>query len=294
MAAVCLPALSIVAMADGVQIIAASPGSTISYTGTGSPNSDVTMEVSGGYSVGTSNGPDGKKTYKSQLNGIHIPGGQNYFRVDVEPVDTLSVTGSLFGIGHTMQGSVTNHHGSYSMSNVPSGTYNIVVSGIANGSAGSVGIGVKASQKVHCDSEGKFTASINSGGLPSGVYSVKQNGKEVAKVYLGVAAPATPTPTVTPTPLPNSTTNSTNPTNSTAGIVSVTPTASATASTTIAPSNDPSIKATLEPGTPANIVVTEPGEDKGVDWSWVNYVLIGVIIATIAIVAVDFFILKRK
>ncbi len=193
--------LSNVAWSQGTEIIAASPGQTITYQGHGNPGSQVNIEVTASISVGVSNG-----RYISRMNGVNIPGGSR-FSISASPVDSLTVSGSptwAGGLSHSLQGGVKNRVGSASMSNVPGGSYNIVVSGIANGS-GSVAMTVHAFQSQGVGSDGAFTASLSTSGLPSAVYSVRQDGREVAKVYLGVPAPATPTPTVTATPEPSPT-----------------------------------------------------------------------------------------
>jgi hypothetical protein len=189
------------AFAQDVQIISGSPGDTLSLSGTGAPNSQVSLEVSASIGVGTTLSGD-KYYYKSTMSGLHIPGG-NSLSITVSPVDTLTVSGSFPGvpIGMSMDGSVSNHVGTFSRS-VPAGTYNIVVSGIANGSPSSVSMTVRASQPQSVGSDGKFTASISTSGLPSTVYTVTQDGNTVAMVYLGVQAPATPTPTQVPSPSP--------------------------------------------------------------------------------------------
>ncbi len=130
--------------------------------------------------------------------------------ITASPVDTLTVSGSFSGVpvGMSMDGSVSNHVGSFSKS-VPAGTYNIVVTGIANGSPSSVSMTVSASQPQNVGSDGKYTASISTSGLPSTVYTVTQGSTVVAMVYLGVAAPATPAPSATPTPTPSPSANAT-------------------------------------------------------------------------------------
>jgi hypothetical protein len=189
---------------QGVQIISASPGQTITYQGHGSPGSTVNLEVSATVSTGVSN-----NHYVMSMKGVNIPSGSR-FSLSASPVSTLAVSGSFSGtgLGSSLQGTVKNNVGSISMSNLPGSSYDIVVSGIANGS-NTVSITVHAYQSQNVGSDGTFTASIGTSGFPAAVYSVKQNGAEVAKIYLGVQAPATPTPTATPTPSPTAPPNGT-------------------------------------------------------------------------------------
>ncbi|WP_230741726.1 PT domain-containing protein [Methanooceanicella nereidis] len=247
----CLPIFSFTASAAGVQILSGSPGDVISYSGQSGPNSLVTMEVSASISVNTWTSGDNKR-YEKSLNGVNIPGGSNSMSISTYPVDTLTVTGGpswAGGLGYSMTGSVSNNRGSFSMSNVPGGKYNIVVSGISNGSSQSVSMSVKASQKVSADADGKFSVSLDTGGLPAAVYSVKQNGMEVALVYLGVTPPATPTPVPTP-------------------VITATPTAtsSPTVSPTVVPSDKPTITPTAEPTaipSPTPSIVLEKKPEQG-------------------------------
>jgi hypothetical protein len=242
---------SAVAYSQGVQIISASPGQTITYQGHGGAGSQVTLEVSATISTGVDN-----NHYVSRMNGVNIPGGSR-FSITARPVDSLTVSGSpnwAGGLSYSLQGSVNNHVGSASMNDVPGGTYNILVSGIANGS-GSVSITVYAYQSQGVGGDGNFTASISTAGLPPAVYSVKQDGTEVAKVYLGVEAPATPTPTAAPTTAPTSNPASTPGVTTTAGPSTITPvpnssnTATPGATETVAP---PVISVTSTPPSPGN------------------------------------------
>ncbi len=181
--------------AQAQQIISGSPGDTITYHGEGPVNSDVTLEVSSSTSIGVSGG-----SYSSSLNGINIPSGSNRFSISVSPVQTMHIAGgpSWLGSVASVDGSVSGTTGSYSISNVPAGSYNIRVYGTPANGASSVTMTVTASAPQHVGADGHYTASISTAGLPPGVYTVRQNGQEVAIVYLGVPAPATPTPTAAP------------------------------------------------------------------------------------------------
>ena len=145
------------------------------------------------------------------MSKVSVPGGSR-FSITAFPVDTLAISGSPTWAGilsYSIQGNVKNRVGSASMSNIPEGTYNIDVYGVSNGSK-SITMTVIATQSIRVGSDGTFTVSISTAGLPATVYTVKQNGAEVAKIYLGVQPPAMtptpqPSPTATPTPQPNST-----------------------------------------------------------------------------------------
>ena len=190
--------------AQAQQILSGSPGDTITYNGEGPANSDVTLEVSSSTTIGVSGG-----SYSSSLDGINIPSGSNSFSIRVSPVQTMHIAGgpSWLGSVASVDGSVSGTTGSYSISNVPAGRYNIRVYGTPAGDASSVTMTVTASAPQHVGADGHYVASISTAGLPPGVYTVRQNGQEVAKVYLGVPAPTTPTPTAIPSPTANATAN---------------------------------------------------------------------------------------
>jgi hypothetical protein len=269
------------AYSQGVQIISASPGQTITYQGHGGAGSQVTLEVSATISTGVNN-----NHYVSRMNGVNIPGGSR-FSITARPVDTLTVSGSpnwAGGLSYSLQGSVNNRVGSASMDNVPGGTYNILVSGIANGS-GSVSITVYAYQSQGVGGDGTFTASISTAGLPAAVYSVKQDGTEVAKVYLGVDAPATPTPTTSPTTTPTS-----NPATSTPGATTV--------PSTITPGPNSSITATpgaSETVAPPVISVTSTPPPSGNNTLLTTLALmVGAVVAGLVLGYIIVFVILKK
>lgn len=184
----------IASSAQAQQILSGSPGDIITYNGEGPANSDVTLEVSASTTIGVSGG-----SYSSSLNGVSIPSGSNSFRILVSPVQTMYISGgpSWLGAAMTREGSVSGTTGSYSINNVPAGTYNIRVYGTPASGTSSVTMTVTASGPQHVGPDGRYTASISTSGLPAAVYTVRQSGQEVARVYLGVPAPPTPTPTPT-------------------------------------------------------------------------------------------------
>lgn len=269
------------AAADSVQVISASPGQTVTYSGHGSPGSQASMEVTATISVGV----DGSRHYRSTMSGVSIPGGSR-FSITASPVETFGVTGSLGGLSMTI-GSVNDHVGSASMGNVPGGTYNIVVAGISNGS--SVSMTVHAYRQQEIGGDGAFTVSLSTSGLPPAVYSVRQGGVEVAKVYLGVAAPPTPTPTATP--VASATANSS---------------ANATAAATVAPANatvTPTAAATVATpsaaATPTSVIQAAPTASPGADltyeplWMTLAMLASGVVAGLIIGYVVVFVILRK-
>jgi hypothetical protein len=171
---------------SGLQVISANPGDTVTFNGQGDPNSEVYIEISTSTSIGA---PGGR--YGIALNGIHIPSGKNSFSISADRVETMTVSGSSLSnsqISATQAVDVKkNGRGSFSVSNVPEGTYNIMVYGTASGST--VDLSASAACAIQVDGSGNYWESLNTQGMPAGVYSVKQDHREIAHVYLGIPAP---------------------------------------------------------------------------------------------------------
>jgi hypothetical protein len=165
----------------GPEIIYASPGSTVTYTGKGTPNTDVNVKVSTSVTIPVSGG-----RYGITLNNVQIPYGNNRFSISVSSVKTMTVSGySSTNSGVTASQSIVVNkkgQGSFSKSNVPSGGYSISVFGEAKGPK--VNVDASASCYEHVGSNGQYTASVNTQGMPAGTYTVTQDGVTVAKVYL--------------------------------------------------------------------------------------------------------------
>lgn len=187
-----LALLSGTAQAQSVQILHYNPGDTMSYTGSATAGSTVNVMISTSVAVDSSSG-----SYSLSLSNLNVPACTVV--ISAHPISSITFTGAQWvevaGIGayvsapsKTMQPSGTT--GSYSYS--PSGgKYNIQVSGAAASGATSVTIDVYVSQSQTADGSGRYTESISTAGLPSGVYYLSQNGVVVADIYLGVTPPPT-------------------------------------------------------------------------------------------------------
>lgn len=175
------------ANADSVQIIHGKPGDTISYTGTGTPGAQVTLEVSGTVTVATtSSGSD--TVYSYSIQGLHIP-SPNSMSLTVSPVNDMKITVNCpltLGVDVTVDGSVNGVTGTFSKS-VPESDYNIRVHGTAHDKASQVTMSVSASQQATVGSNGKYTVSLNTKGLPAAIYTLKQGGAKVAEIRLGTS-----------------------------------------------------------------------------------------------------------
>jgi hypothetical protein len=179
-----------VAAAPGhcVSIISCGLGGTLSYSGHGPENSDVSVEISSAISVPVSGGH-----YSLSLSGIKIPSCGNSIYLSASPVDTFNIGGTIHGIipipVPAISMPVSGQTCTISRSNVPGGTYDIGING--DSSAGSVTITVRAGTAIHTDACGGYVASLDMSGMPAGIYTVKQDGTEVARAYVGVTPPAT-------------------------------------------------------------------------------------------------------
>jgi hypothetical protein len=167
---------------QAVKTITANPGSTIKFTGDGAPNSNVNRQISTSTSVDVKKG-----RYSISLNNVYIPGSSNGFSITASNVQSMTVAGNSLaskGISAAKEIIVSDGSGSFSVSNVPSDKYHIMVYGSASGS--SVNIHATASCRIPVDSSGKYIGTVNTQGMPAGIYHVTQGGTEVATVYLGV------------------------------------------------------------------------------------------------------------
>lgn len=189
--ALMLPAFSLISNAQQIETIVPQNGYA-TFTGQVGPNAPVTLKCSINKETGVNN-----RYYSYGINGVFIPGGST-LSVTASPVETLKVSGGMFGLSIVKDGSVSGNTGTFSMGGIPEGTYDVTVYGISNGSK--VSLYFEATYKATADSTGHYTMTVRTSGLPSGVYKVTANGVHVANAYLGVAPPATPTPTPTPAP----------------------------------------------------------------------------------------------
>ncbi len=184
-----------------IQILSGSPGDAITFHGTGTPNSDVKLTVTTTVAIDPANSGHGKRSYSIELNNIAINSGSNSFSIAVDPVETATITAtaySLGGLSLSRNLKVSGSHASISQSNIPAGQYKVVLSGTTN--ADKVHLDITASSSVHAGSDGKYSYSVNTQGMPAGKYTIQQGGNDVGVVYLGVPAPPQPTPKPTPKP----------------------------------------------------------------------------------------------
>jgi hypothetical protein len=164
-----------------IRTIKASPGEVISFDGQGEPNSDVFITISTSTSIKANSG-----RYGIVLNGIQIPSETNKFSITAGRVETMTVSGSSTNNGQISATQAVdvkkNGVGSLSKSDVPVGTYNVMVYGTTKDS--NVDVSASAECAVHVDGTGNYHGSVNTQGMPAGLYKVKQDNKEIAHIYL--------------------------------------------------------------------------------------------------------------
>ena len=178
------------AQAQSIDILQCSSGATVTYDGNGPASSSVSVALTSSIATTVTGGQ-----YSLSLNGLHVPAPPNSFSISVTPVKTLSISGDL----HvnplpsliTVTGTVNGNTGTYARSDIPSEYYDITVFGDAADGASEVTITVTASTTVSTNSAGDYSVSLDTTGLPSGLYYIKQDGVTVGRLYIDIAAPAT-------------------------------------------------------------------------------------------------------
>jgi len=124
---------------------------------------------------------DGKFRYEYTISKVKIPDGDNRFTVNANGVNDIYIKVQLSGIP-IWSPSLGNDGATISQSNIPGGTYNIRIYGIATDStaASTVTLEIIAQQPITADSNGKFVynydSSSTTGITPGRPLSVTMNG----------------------------------------------------------------------------------------------------------------------
>ncbi len=182
-------------------------GDTVVISGKAQPNEKVTISSSFKKTVGVENGK-----YVYRLYGIYIPPGENSFTVVARNSKNLQVSVRIV-IWFTKGSDAVNGTAVISQSNVPEGTYDIKIYGDAADGAREVELDIEASKPVSANSEGKFELSVQTNGIPAGLFKITAGGIERIILLSERPTPTpvsngiwiTPTPTSTSTPTPTST-----------------------------------------------------------------------------------------
>lgn len=142
-------------------------GENIKINGTAQPNESIDITVSFNQTVNVSDG-----TYEYRINDVEIPDGSNTFQVRGEKVKDLNVRVKiLFWI--TKSADAEAGMATVSQSNVPSGTYDIIIDGQAEDGESTVNLTINASSSIKADTEGYFEDTYATNSIPSGIFELK-------------------------------------------------------------------------------------------------------------------------
>lgn len=146
-------------------------GDVVTIYGTASPNEEVRVDISFEKIVPVRNGE-----YVFSVNGVKIPKGKNKFTVIAYGCDNLKVSVKIFFnlIWVTLSSEASNGVATVSQSNVPSGTYDIVIHG--KSSQGSVKLKITATGYIKADENGKFSYSYDTSSIPPGKFVISVDG----------------------------------------------------------------------------------------------------------------------
>jgi hypothetical protein len=151
----------------------------IRYEGYGPANAKVNLSVATSFDT---------STYGNSItfHGVYVA-EDGYFRITISPVDSITVSSpGIPFVSKTYEATgstVCLEVGRIEILGVPiTGNYDVTTTVQPHGSS-TVNVELVAMYKT--DGSGKYTVSLNTAGLPSGVYSIKRDGTEVARAYLG-------------------------------------------------------------------------------------------------------------
>lgn len=187
-------------------------GEIVTITGTASPSEEVPITISFEQVLSVTGG-----NYQWELSSVEIPAGRNQFTVTARVVNNLIVTLVFWGIPITRKVDAANGVAMISQSDVPAGTYDVLISGSSNSNAAR--ISVEAKTFLTADAKnGNFAYSYNTRSIPPGQFVVSVGG--ITKTIElrapaptpsstggtgggGLPTPSSPAPSVSPTPSPS-------------------------------------------------------------------------------------------
>jgi len=134
-----------------------------------SPEEEVKITISFKMAIAASNGK-----YEYRLNNVKIPSSSNSFTVKAANVKNLHISVKvllLFWVTKSVE--AKDGVATLSQSNVPAGTYNIVIHGDAAEEATKVTLQITASTKIVTDQNGIYEYSYDTSSIPPGTFTVK-------------------------------------------------------------------------------------------------------------------------
>jgi flagellar motility protein MotE (MotC chaperone) len=186
--------VGVYASVEYVKITPENPiqGDVVSITVKASPFEEVQVTVLFSKTLEASGGE-----YTWRLNGVRIPSTPNTFEVRAENVRNLHVAVKVLLIWVTKSVDAKGGVASMSQSDVPVGTYDVVIYGETLDKTSKVTITVTASAAITMNRNGLYTYSLDTSSIPVGTFTVRIG--EVEKtITLSPSKPETPEQTPTP------------------------------------------------------------------------------------------------
>ena len=177
--------ISLTSIASAFEVSPANPGpgEEIVIEGTSAPNEEVRLLSSFQMDLPVSGG---KYEYETR---VLIPQKPNRFTVTARNVKDINV-GVKMVIWITKRFEASGGVATVSQSDVPPGKYNLKMFGEASSGAEVVPVKVEAETAVKADSEGKYSLTIDTTGIPAGDYNIKGDGDtKTIRIGSPVSAP---------------------------------------------------------------------------------------------------------
>lgn len=180
-------------------------GDIVTIYGTADPSEEVKIDISFEKTVPVQSGD-----YTFSVSGVNIPEGKNRFTVTAYGCDNLKVSVRMFFnlVWITIGSDANNGVATVSQSNVPSGTYDVIIHG--KSSQSSVKLKITATGYIKADENGNFRFSYDTSPIPPGDFVVSVGG--LTRVVILAGSGGSPSPpggsagggaSVISTPTPN-------------------------------------------------------------------------------------------
>jgi hypothetical protein len=143
------------------------PGENITITGNTEPDTRINMVVRFNVAVAVHNG-----RYSYDFHKVQIPEGANEFKVQTKPVKNMTFTVKML-MPFRQHRDAEDSVATYIDTNVPSGTFNINISGDAQENTETVQMDVKASQVIQADPEGNISYTYDTTPFNPGIVEIE-------------------------------------------------------------------------------------------------------------------------